>query len=568
MLFDTGDTLQGTLICDLVARGDLDMPPPHPIIRAMNALGYDAAVPGNHDFDYGAAFFLDSFRHARFPLTCCNLLNKGDAAPRERSALPSHLVLSRRFTDTAGVPHDLRIGVIGCLPPKTLEWDHHLSVSYDIPDMVDSVRQELTTLRAKGCDLTVVLAHSGLDTPGTDGRENVLLALARLDGVDAVFGGHTHQAFPGPAGAALPDLDEKNGLYHGTPIVMSGTSASHLGVVDLSLAAMDKGRWQVTARSARLLPVRDGNRPALPPDPEIASISRATHDRAQGFMKQKVGETRRPLTSFFSLMANDSVLQLVADAQAAYLRDIRRRAGLPDLPILSAAAPFQTGAAGPDHYCHVPTGPLTQHSLADLYCYPNAFCAVLADGAALRTWLEHSASVFNRVTPGCPVVQPLLDDAVPGYSFDVISGVTYRIDLSQPARFDATSRLQNPEARRITDLRWNDAPVTDDMRFLVASNSFRAHGTGFRRDHGYETPPAIVLEAATWNRDILRDYVQRHSPLDIAPRPIWSFAPLGGARALMRTAPAARAYLDDPALPLVEDLGDTEEGYMLLRLTL
>jgi 2',3'-cyclic-nucleotide 2'-phosphodiesterase/3'-nucleotidase len=111
------------------------------------------------------------------------------------------------------------------------------------------------------------------------------------------------------------------------------------------------------------------------------------------------------------------------------------------LPLLSAAAPFKAGGrGGPDYYTDVPAGDVAIRNVADLYLYPNTVRAVAITGAQVREWLEMSAGIFNRIEPG-KADQPLLDPAFPSYNFDVIDGITYRIDLSQPPRYSAKGEL-------------------------------------------------------------------------------------------------------------------------------
>lgn len=570
VLFDCGDTLQGTVTCDLIARGDLGPREAHPMIAAMNSLRYDAATPGNHDFDYGADFLFDSIAAARFPFVCCNLHRKGPGPTPGPPALDPHLILKRRFRDVQGTAHDLRIGVTGCLPPQTLDWDHHLACEFHIREMVSAVREEVAVLRDKECDLVIILAHSGLACADHAGTENIVMRLAALEGVDAVLGGHTHARFPGPVGRKHPAIDTDSGRIHGTPVVMGGLWGFHLGMIEMTLEPVVAGGWRVKQAASRLVATETpSGAESVAEEPAILSITLATHEATLARIREPVGETRGPLHSFFSLFANDAALQLVAQAQAAFLRDAIRGTELARLPLLSAAAPYKTGRrSGVDHYTHVPPGPLTLRSLADLYVYPNRFCALRVTGKVLRHWLEHSASLFSRLDPEDPAPRPLLRDAFPGYKFDVIHGVSYEIDLSRPARFDENGMLSDPGACRIRNLRWNGKRVTDDMEFVVATNGFRTHGIGFPAELGYDPAPEIVFESRLWTRDILHRHVAGQSPLEDDIRPTWSFRPLGGARAIVATSPQARAYLDDPELPPLEDLGDTPEGFMQLCLTI
>ena len=89
--------------------------------------------------------------------------------------------------------------------------------------------------------------------------------------------------------------------------------------------------------------------------------------------------------------------------------------------------------------------------MADVYLYPNTLQAVAVTGAEVKDWLERSAGIFLQVTPG-GADQPLIDPAFPAYNFDVIDGVTYAIDVTQPSKYDVDGKLVNPDANRIRDL--------------------------------------------------------------------------------------------------------------------
>ena len=85
--------------------------------------------------------------------------------------------------------------------------------------------------------------------------------------------------------------------------------------------------------------------------------------------------------------------------------------------------------------------------MADIYPYPNSLRVVKVDGATLKEWLERSASIFRRIDPGQVDEQPLLGPAFACYNFDVIDGVDYAIDVTQPARYDEFGRAGCAERR-------------------------------------------------------------------------------------------------------------------------
>ena len=156
---------------------------------------------------------------------------------------------------------------------------------------------------------------------------------------------------------------------------------------------------------------------------------KAEHEATLDYIRRAVGKTSAPLYSYFALVADDPSVQIVTNAQSWYIAQMM--AGTPNagLPILSAGAPFKAGGrGGPDYYTDVPVGDIAIKNVADLYLYPNTIRAVKITGAEVKDWLERSAGMFNQITPG-KADQILLNPDFPSYNFDVIDGVSYKIDL-------------------------------------------------------------------------------------------------------------------------------------------
>ncbi|MFK5261391.1 hypothetical protein, partial [Lactiplantibacillus plantarum] len=79
---------------------------------------------------------------------------------------------------------------------------------------------------------------------------------------------------------------------------------------------------------------------------------------------------------------------------------------------------------------------------------------VLVTGAQVQEWLERAAGQFRQIDPAKTEPQALVDESFPTYNFDIIDGVTYEIDVSQPARYDTAGKLTNANARRIKNLQF------------------------------------------------------------------------------------------------------------------
>lgn len=560
LLFDNGDTLQGSPMGDFLAEARPPPRParaPHPAIAAMNALHYDAATLGNHDFSFGLDFLRRVIEGADFPFVASNL-----SCRRALPVLP-HVLLTRRMRDQAGQTHLLRIGVIGVLPPQTVAWEPALRGDIAVADILDSVRAAAAALQAKGADLIVALSHSGIGALAPQPMmENAATAIAALPGIDVVIAGHTHRVFPAPDHPPGPGIDNAAGTLAGKPAVMPGFWGSHLGVIELQLAATgDPGRaWRVAQASSRATPVRGHPEHAL-----VATQAMASHRQTLRHYRRRIGRSESSLSSHFALIGEDPGLRLVAMAQRWQVRKALERTPWRDLPILSAVAPFRAGGrGGPDHYTDMPAGRLTLRNLADLYLFPNRLCAVLMTGARLQEWLERSASLFHQIRPG-DQNQPLIDPEFPGYNFDLIEGLDWQIDLSQRARHAPDGRILHDGAPRITDLTHRGRPVAPQQLFVLATNSYRLSDSGLFAPVVAGQP--VILDSIARTRDVIRRYVARRRVIAPQGRMGWRFRDMAGTSVLFRTGPGASAHLHRLPLP-AEPLGLDDDGFLILRLHL
>lgn len=539
LLFDGGDSIQGTALVDYQARvRKLPCAEELAIYKAMDALGYDGAAIGNHDFDFGLPFLRQVTGRTlalpgipdrpcsgpHFPLILSNVFRIRD----HQSLFPSYLLLTRPLKavapDGTTKTLNLRIGVLGFSPLQILVWNksHLQNQVYVIPP-IQAAAELVPKLRTEGADLIVALSHGGID-PSAEGalEENFSWHLSRVPGIDALLLGHEHVTFPDPDNprsrfAGLPGVDNTRGTLNGVPAVMGSFWGKGLGVVKLALR-YEKGRWQVdpenTRSEVRLCKQKDGSYVA--PAPDIGRTVTAEHDATIAYLKTPIGESDFPITSYFAEVGDVSALQLINLAQRDYVKRYLK-SYLPryaKLPVLSMAAPFKTGFAGPKDYTDIPTGELSIRSAASLYYYDNTLTAVKVNGAELRAWIETAARHFNRIDPRRATAQPLINPDVRAYDFDVLQGdIRYTLDVTQPV------------GRRLVDLRYAGKAVTSGQEFIVATTNYRADGGGrFRGLDGSKT----FISAEKTNREVLIEYIRKRRHLtraEVACDRSWQFRP-------------------------------------------
>jgi 2',3'-cyclic-nucleotide 2'-phosphodiesterase/3'-nucleotidase len=563
LLFDNGDLLQGSPLGDYMARikplapGQL-----HPAFKVMNALGYDAANVGNHEFNYGLPFLSRALMGAAFPYVNANVDKDEAGSP---PAFQRYVILERQFTDEAGGTHTLKIGVTGFVPPQIMQWDQqHLAGRVKARDIPQTARELVPQMKAAGADVVVLIAHSGFERGETVFfAENTVARLAEVPGVNAILFGHSHGEFPGRFFNSHAKVDLARGTINGVPATMPGFWGNHLGVIDLVLEKRD-GAWQVAQSRGEIRPVHDraARKALVAPDPQIAALIKAEHEGTLAYVRATVATSATPIQSYFAQVADDPSVQLVSQAQLAYARRALAGTEHAKLPLLSAAAPFKTGGrGGANYYTDIPAGPIAVRNVADLYIYPNTVKVVRISGAMVREWLEMSAGAFNRIDPAGAPEQNLINSNFPSFNFDTLDGVSYRIDLTQPARYDRNGKLVAPDAHRIQDLRHNGQPVDAAAMFAVVTNNYRASGGGgFPGLDGSN----IILNAPDENREALVQYLQASGRVDPAADGNWSLQPVPGVQLRFTSGAGGMAHLARyPQIRLVKDNGDGTALYEL-----
>ncbi len=565
LLLDNGDFLCGN-------GSEILLPFPlkhtHPMIQIMNHLGYDAAAPGNHDFDQGLEFLQTVTGQAGFPFVCANVFGETTGTRTGQKLFDEYVILERTMLDRNNRPQRLRIGIVGFLPPNSVAQVESNACHINTTDIIESARKTVARMKRQGADLIIALAHTGLGAiEHVPNMENAAIPLAAIDGIDVVISGHRHQVFPGPDWPKCQVMDPVKGSVHGKPVVSAGFWGSHLGLVDLDLVRSSKG-WRIRAHTVTARPVskprKTGEDKAMvTADAQVSRIIRPMHRLIRARLTQPLGHCAHPLHTFFALAAPSRAVQLIQHAQLWHLRRTLSST-LPDIPLLSSACAFKTGGyGGPGNFTDTKAGALTLAAVSDLYPFPNRVVALPITGAFLLNWLERAASVFNRALPGMTV--DLKAPEVPAYLYETVLGVDYTIDLSRPARFDFYGNHRGQNTGRIKSLRYKGKPVTDGDRFILVTNSYRVGGGGAYPIPGPVSPLALP---PIYMQDVLIAYFRAHGSLRIPLENHWRFAPRPRATMRFRSAPKARAHLPRPGTGQIRLVGKDSHGYALFDLSL
>ncbi|KGM28422.1 2', 3'-cyclic nucleotide 2'-phosphodiesterase [Photorhabdus luminescens] len=547
ILVDNGDLIQGSPLADYVAAKGLKKGESHPAHQLMNTMGYTVGNFGNHEFNFGLDYLKKAIAGAKFPYINANIMD----AKTGKNYFTPYIIVDTPVKDREGKNHTIKIGYIGFVPPQIVIWDKvNLDGKVVVNDITETAKKFVPQMKKAGADLIIAIPHSGFSKePYKAMAENSVYYLSEVKGIDAIMFGHSHGVFPSEEFADIKGVDVAKGTVNGIPAVMPGQWGDHLGVVDMVIDN-EGGTWKVTQATAEARPIYDKvNKKALvESDSELAHIVDQAHQGTQSFVGKFIGKASANMYSYLALIQSDPTVQIVNDAQADYVRHfIQGDPDLADIPVLAAAAPFKVGGRknAPAEFVEVEKGDLTFRNAADLYLYSNTLAVVKVTGADVIEWLECSAGMYNQIDPNSTQPQYLLNwSGFRTYNFDMISGVNYKIDLTQPAKYDVDCQIINQGANRIKELTYQGKPIDPQAKFLIATNNYRAYGgkfAGTGEDH-------IAFASPDENRAILAAYIVKMSKqkgmVETNAENNWSIMPIKTDKQLdirFETSPSEKA---------------------------
>ncbi|MGN0707558.1 MAG: 5'-nucleotidase C-terminal domain-containing protein [Faecalibacterium sp.] len=452
LVVDAGDTIQANS-ASLFLKDDL-----HPMMAAMNAIGYDVWTLGNHEFNYGMETLQRVMGQMKGKVLAGNVY-----APDGTPLADGYTILNRK---------GVRIGVIGMVTPNIVRWDAANLAGWIVTNPVDESRRIIAEIKDK-VDVLIGVMHmdpeNEYDVAGSGARD-VANACPEFA---AIVAGHGHR--------------KVQETINGVLVVENQNAAATMAEIHLNLKRQLNGKWKVEQATSELIDISK-----YEADPELLELLEPYDQRAKEDAHTVIGELRggdlAPANEISILpqpmLQDTALLDFINEVQLYY----------------SGAAVSATAMTS--RTSQMKEGAIRKCDTVNIYVYDNTLYKVEMTGLQLREYMEWSAGFYQTWKPGDLTIA--FDPSTRYYMYDAFQGVDYQIDISQ----EPGARIQN--------LTWPDGrPVEDDEVFTVAVNNYRVNTQLLQPGQVYSAGEALpkLLESDLHGeiggiREMLGEYIR------------------------------------------------------------
>ena len=413
ILVDAGDTIQDNS-ADLFIGGEMV----HPMIQAINAIGYDVWVTGNHEYNYG----LDTVKKTIQDLRCRALT--GNVYDQTGTPIADGYTILER--------DGVRIAVIGMVTPNIARWDASHLAGCAVTDPLEETRRIIDSIRGR-YDVLVGVFHMGIENEYNLPNSGVTDILNACPEFDVMVSAHEH--------VLIPSME-----INGVLVVQNKSQAQTISVIDLTVEKAGTG-WRLKEKTAQSVMIGD-----YEADPEMIELlaeydlqAREDAQRVIGILEggplaPENGTAEIPA----ALIQDTALMDLINEAQLYY----------------SGSRVSATALSVAD--ANLYPGIIRKCDTALVYKFSNTLYKLHMTGAHLKRYMEWSAGYFNTLKPGDSTLS--INEEFPDYNYYMFAGVCYEINLS------------HEPGDRIEHLTWPDGtPVRDDDAFDLAVNNYCAN---------------------------------------------------------------------------------------------
>jgi 2',3'-cyclic-nucleotide 2'-phosphodiesterase (5'-nucleotidase family) len=430
IIVDAGDTIQGNS-SELFLSDNL-----HPMMLAMNEMGYDTWSLGNHEFNYGVPTtkkIMDQFKN---DVLVANVYEK-DGVTRLNNN-PGYKIVERPGFDGEKV----KVAIIGMVTPNITKWDGKNLEGYKVTNPIDEAKSLIPEIK-KETDIIIAVVHMSENNEyevAGSGSKDLAAAVPELT---AIVAAHEHKAMDQTFHSNILTTENKNG-------------AATIAKMNLKVVKKD-GKYIVEDKTkdvtSKLIWVQDQATKAInyQPDTDLTTKLQPYHDRAKADAETVIGELKggdlvppSEVTGIPTAQVQDTaMIDLINKVQMHYTG-----------AEISSTAMFVSSA-------NIKEGTIQKSGTALIYPYANTLYKVEITGSQLKKYMEWSANYYNTFKPGDLTIS--FNEKIRAYNYDMFSGVKYEVNVSK----ESGSRIENLR-------KMDDTPIKDTDVFIMAVNNYRA----------------------------------------------------------------------------------------------
>ena len=463
ILIDAGDDIQGTIMTDDIYNKIPDEE--HPVITAMNYMGYDAMTLGNHEFNWGTGTAASILSQADFPVLAANVRNSDGSLATG---------LGWIIIPVSGV----NIAVIGTVTPDVPIWDggkEGIDSLQFLPANV-AVKEAIAEIGDKA-DVIVVSAHMGMyaefdEDNGSDSAQKILDDNPEVDVLQAA---HNH--------VVVCEKQEET--------VIGGCRNGGRDVARFDLYLDDENN--IVDSTVEIIDMT-----GVEPSSEIRDIPlvKEAHEKTISYVTGGGGEDGEGGVALGSTTARFQPENEIRGIPEGRVRDTAVMDLINRIQLDASGADVSAAALFKDT-SDLPEGDINYGNIFDIYKFDNTLYRVTVTGAELKAYMEWSAECYNQWKPGDISIS--FDPEYPDYLYDMFEGVDYEIDLSQP------------KGERIKNVMFHGEPLADDATLTLAVNNYR-YSSALKAQ-------GLVAGKKDWEssnsiRDMIVQYFAANSPVE------------------------------------------------------
>lgn len=470
IMLDNGDLIQGTPLEYHHAR--IDNHPADPMVLTLNHLQYDAAVFGNHEFNYGQDVLQKAIQESKFPWLSANIVKSGTQEPYYGKPY-----LLKEF------PNGIKVGVLGFTTQYIPNWEnpHHIK-GIEFLDAVETAKKWVPFLREQEqVDVVVVSYHGGFERDPETGEQTEQLTgenqayqfCQEVPGIDVLLTGHQHRAIAGIT-------------INGVTIVQPSHQGRKLGKVTIVLNKQEGG-WRIAEKRSELISVE-----GIAPDQAVLELTKAYEQATQVWLDQPIGKVNG------DMMIEDPLeIQTKDNPLIEFLNKVQMEAANTSI---SNTALFDLEAPGFKR-------DVTMRDIVSNYIYPNTLRVIRITGQDIKDALEKSATYFAESQGGKIEVNPRFTTPKPQhYNYDMWEGIEYKMNISRPS------------GQRVVMLNYKGKPLDLAQEYDVVMNNYRAGGGG--NYTMFQGKPA-VREITTDMTELIANYFMQHQVVEATVNHNW-----------------------------------------------